>query len=257
MLHVSGRQNHLRNLVDWLWSPEIRLRYGLQAYAFEMKRPELGSHDTERMLAITLESSATLRSLAEHIDARGEHVRFTLYSVDVRPEQQYLTSKRLTIGSFVRFQDNQLVLLEENRQRREWRCCRIEVVLQQLGHGATSCRQPSEIRVAQCDTLGKVIGDESVFVFNQFDQIRELEQWFQEVDPDLVLSIRGNTEAFPHLMSYLEAKRLSLCLGRNKTPLRQIGRTRILSSYGQVLRSDPQFPLEGRIHIDLLSLIHI
>mgnify|MGYP006253951895 CR=1 FL=1 len=44
VLHVSGRQNHLRNLVDWLWSPEIRLRYGLQAYAFEMKRPELGSH---------------------------------------------------------------------------------------------------------------------------------------------------------------------------------------------------------------------
>ena len=126
------------------------------------------------MLAITLESSATLRSLAEHIDARGEHVRFTLYSVDVRPEQQYLTSKRLTIGSFVRFQDNQLVLLEENRQRREWRCCRIEVVLQQLGHGATSCRQPSEIRVAQCDTLGKVIGDESVFVFNQFDQIAQM-----------------------------------------------------------------------------------
>ena len=253
VLHVSGRQDHLRNLVDWLWLPEIRLRYGLQAYAFEMKRPELGSHDTERMLAITLESCATLRALAEHIDARGEHVRFTLYSVDVRPEQQYLTSKRLTIGSFVRFQDNQLVLLEENRQRREWRCCRIEVVLQQLGHGAASCRQPSEIRVAQCDTLGKVIGDESVFLFSQFDQVRELEQWFQEVDPDLVLSIRGNTEAFPHLMSYLEAKGLSLCLGRNKTPLRQIGRTRILSSYGQVLRSDPQFPLEGRIHIDLSS----
>ena len=52
VLHVSGRQDHLRNLVDWLWLPEIRLRYGLQAYAFEMKRPELGSHDTERMLSL-------------------------------------------------------------------------------------------------------------------------------------------------------------------------------------------------------------
>ena len=64
VLHVSGRQDHLRNLVDWLWLPEIRLRYGLQAYAFEMKRPELGSYDTERMLAITLESCATLRALS-------------------------------------------------------------------------------------------------------------------------------------------------------------------------------------------------
>ncbi|MGB1567213.1 MAG: hypothetical protein ACPHBQ_01915, partial [Candidatus Poseidoniaceae archaeon] len=66
-------------------------------------------------------------------------------------------------------------------------------------------------------------------------------------------SIRGNTEGFPHLLSYLEAKHAVLCLGRNQTPLRQVGRIRILSSYGQVLRSDPQFPLEGRIHIDLSS----
>ena len=68
-----------------------------------------------------------------------------------------------------------------------------------------------------------------------------------------MLSLRGNTEGFPCLLTHLEAKRKVLCLGRNQTPLRQIGRTRILSSYGKVLRSDPQFPLEGRIHIDLSS----
>ena len=80
-----------------------------------------------------------------------------------------------------------------------------------------------------------------------------MEQWFRTYDPDLVLSLRGNTEGFPHLLRYVEAKHTALCLGRNQTPLRQIGQTRILSSYGQVLRSDPQFPLEGRIHIDLSS----
>ena len=62
-----------------------------------------------------------------------------------------------------------------------------------------------------------------------------------------------NTEAFPHLLAHLEANGSVLCLGRNQTPLRQLGTTRILSSYGQVLRSDPQFPIEGRIHIDLSS----
>ena len=83
--------------------------------------------------------------------------------------------------------------------------------------------------------------------------LQQLEQWFREYDPDLVLSLRGNTEGLPHLLRYVEAKHMTLCLGRNQTPLRQIGQTRILSSYGQVLRSDPQFPLEGRIHIDLSS----
>ena len=100
--HVSGNRKDLQNLIDWLWQPELRLRYGVESYAFEMKRTELGSFDMQHLLSITLHSCATLRSLAEHIDARGEHVRFTLYSVDVRPEQQFLTSKRLTIGSSVR-----------------------------------------------------------------------------------------------------------------------------------------------------------
>ena len=47
------------------------------------------------MLALTLQSCATLRSLAEHIDARGGHIRFTLYSVDLLPEQQYLDNKTI------------------------------------------------------------------------------------------------------------------------------------------------------------------
>ena len=105
-LHVAGSSSDLDHLVEWLSQPEIWIRYGLQRYAFERKRPELGSFDTEHMLALTLESCATLRALAEHIDARGEHVRYTLYSVDVRAEQQYLTSKRLTIGSPVCLENN-------------------------------------------------------------------------------------------------------------------------------------------------------
>ena len=53
----------LEHLVEWLSQPEIWIRYGLQRYAFERKRPELGSFDTEHMLALTLESCATLRAL--------------------------------------------------------------------------------------------------------------------------------------------------------------------------------------------------
>ena len=252
VIHVAGRREHLRNLVDWLWQPELRLRYGLQDYTFEMKRTELGSHDTEHLLAITLESCATMRSLAEHIDARGEHVRFTLYSVDVRPEQQYLTSKRLTIGSSVRLHNNELALFEGTLVRRTWRCCRMEVGFQQRG-GSVSNRQPSEIRVVPCDTSGNALGNEIIFDLNHSGHVTKFEQWFNKFDPDLVLSIRGTTEGFPHLLSYLERNNLTLSLGRNTTPLRQVGQTRILSSYGQVLRSDPQFPLEGRIHIDLSS----
>ena len=143
----------LEHLVEWLSQPELWIRYGLQRYAFERKRPELGSFDTEHMLALTLESCATLRALAEHIDARGEHVRYNLYSVDVRAEQQYLTSKRLTIGSPVCLENNHLSLLERDVQRRDWRCCRLEVVLEQIGQGER-VSQPTRVLVTPCDTSG-------------------------------------------------------------------------------------------------------
>ena len=61
-LHVAGSTSDPEHLVEWLSQPEIWIRYGLQRYAFERKRPELGSFDTEHMLALTLESCATLRS---------------------------------------------------------------------------------------------------------------------------------------------------------------------------------------------------
>ena len=138
--HVSGNRKDLQNLIDWLWQPELRLRYGIESYAFEMKRTELGSFDMQHLLSITLHSCATLRSLAEHIDARGEHVRFTLYSVDIRPEQQFLTSKRLTIGSSVRLHDNQLTSFERTTQRRDWRCCRLDFT-------STSAHESFTIRV--------------------------------------------------------------------------------------------------------------
>ncbi len=250
VVHVSGSFSDLNNLIQWLWQPELLQRYRLHSYAFEKKRTELGSTDEQYLLALTLRSCATLRSLAEHIDARGEHVRFTLYSVDLLPEQQYLTSKRLTIGSPVRIRKGQLVLLEDDVERREWRCCRFEIITEQIGRGLESHRQPCQIILTSCTPMGEIIGSPTTIVLNKPQDVSAVEEWFRTFDPDVVLSIRGNTEAFPLLLSYLKANGLKLQLGRNQTELRQLGRTRILSSYGQVLRSDPQFPLEGRIHID-------
>ena len=243
--HVSGNRKDLQNLIDWLWQPELRLRYGIESYAFEMKRTELGSFDMQHLLSITLHSCATLRSLAEHIDACGEHVRFTLYSVDVRPEQQFLTSKRLTIGSSVRLHDNQLTSFERTTQRRDWRCCRLDFT-------STSAHESFEIRVVPCDTSGNIIGTESVFVLSESEQLSKLEQWFNNFDPHLVLSV-WKYGRIPRLLSYLMAKNITLYLGRNKTPLRQVdplGFSRPMATFCVVTLG---FPLEGRIHIDLSS----
>ena len=152
------------------------------------KRTELGSQDRQRMLALTLQSCVTLRSLAEHIDARGGHIRFTLYSVDLLPEQQYLTAKRLTIGSAVRLHQNQLLLHDQEIDRRAWRCCRLEVVLERTGKRSVILHQATTLLLTPCDSSGNVTGDETCFTLDNERSLREIEQWFQQYDPDLILS---------------------------------------------------------------------
>ena len=114
----------------------------------------IGSQDRQHMLALTLQSCATLRSLAEHIDARGGHIRFTLYSVDLLPEQQYLTTKRLTIGSAVRLYQNQLLLHDQEIDRRAWRCCRLEVVLERTEKHSVILHQATTLLLTPCDSSG-------------------------------------------------------------------------------------------------------
>ena len=42
VVHVEGDSERLSLLVDWLWQPEVRIRYDLLSYTFERKRTELG-----------------------------------------------------------------------------------------------------------------------------------------------------------------------------------------------------------------------
>ncbi|MBT5282173.1 MAG: hypothetical protein HOL79_07150, partial [Euryarchaeota archaeon] len=126
-LHVSGLVSELEVLVEWLNQPEIKLKFGILSHLFEYKRLELGLVDQTRVLTVEVDAYQSLKPLAQHIEERGKHVRFTLYSVDLQPEQAYLTSKRLTIGSSVIIKNQQLVPIEKEVVRRSLRCCRFEV----------------------------------------------------------------------------------------------------------------------------------
>ena len=101
-LHVSGSLSELEILIEWLHQPEIKIKFGILNHLFEYKRLELGLVDQTRVLTVEVKTHSSLKQLAQHIEERGKHVRFTLYSVDLQPEQSYLTSKRLSIGSSVK-----------------------------------------------------------------------------------------------------------------------------------------------------------
>ena len=252
-LHVSGSNSDLEVLIEWLHQPEIQIKFGILNHLFEYKRLELGFVDKTRVLTVEVKTHSSLKQLAQHIEERGKHVRFTLYSVDLQPEQSYLTSKRLSIGSSVMIDNQQLVATEQEMPRRSLKCCRLEVQFSK-SKGFTDCStEISSVRVEECDVEGKMIGEVLDIHTHDPSFAVKLEQSLRELDPDVVFTQDGNTLTLPALLAHAKKNEQTLKLGRNSSILRQIGVARTVHSYGQVLRSDPQFSFEGRIHIDFSS----
>lgn len=252
-LHISGLVPELEMLTEWIQQPEIKLKFGILNHLFEYKRLELGLVDKTCVLTVEVEAQRSIRALAQHIEERGKHVRFTLYSVDLQPEQNYLTSKRLSIGSSVMIENQQLIATERIFTRRPLRCCRLEIEFHKRRGFADSSTKISQVIVEECDLEGK--GLERKYTIpgeHPFFSIK-LEQCVREIDPDVIFTTKGNTLELPALMTHAEKHEQILKLGRNTSVLRQIGVARTVHSYGQVLRSDPQFSFEGRIHIDFSS----
>tara|TARA_B110000444_G_scaffold223160_1_gene225592 strand:+ start:1576 stop:3975 length:2400 start_codon:yes stop_codon:yes gene_type:complete len=252
-LHVSGLVSDLEVLIEWLQQPEIKIKFGILNHLFEYKRLELGFVDKTRVLTVEVKGHALLKPLAQHIEERGKHVRFNLYSVDLKPEQSYLTSKRLSIGSSVMIENQQLVAIEQELNQRSLRCCRLEVEFCDHKGFADSSTKISSARLEECDSEGKRFGRSFMIHSHHPSFAMKLGQYLRELDPDVIFTQDGNTLALPALMTHAKRSGHTLKLGRNSSVLRQIGVARTVHSYGQVLRSDPQFSFEGRIHIDCSS----
>ena len=157
-LQVSGLVSDLEMLIEWLHQPEIKMKFGILNHLFEHKRLELGLVDQTRVLTVEVKGHTSLKQLAQHIEERGQHVRFTLYSVDLQPEQSYLTSKRLSIGSSVMIENQQLVAMEQEVKRRSLRCCRFEIEFCKNKGFADSSTVISSVSIGECDAEGKRFG---------------------------------------------------------------------------------------------------
>lgn len=252
-LHISGLISELELLIEWLEQPEIKLKFGILNYSFEYKRLELGLVDKTRVLTVEVAVQSSMRALAQHIEERGKHILFTLYSVDLQPEQSYLTSKRLSIGSSVMIENQQLIGTEDERVQRSLRCCLLEIEFHKRRGFADSSTVISRIIVEECDVGGAILERKYTIPGSHSFFSVKLEQCLRELDPDVIFTRDGNTLALPALMTHAEKQGHILKLGRNTSIFRQIGVARTVHSYGQVLRSNPQFSFEGRIHIDFTS----
>lgn len=82
--------------------------------------------------------------------------------------------------------------------------------------------------------------------------IRLVNRFIERLDPDLILSVHGDTVIIPTLLTLAAQAKIPLLLDRERHTARYriVTEGRSYFSYGQVVYKGPTYPLTGRWHID-------
>ena len=79
----------------------------------------------------------------------------------------------------------------------------------------------------------------------------ELQQMINCIDPDIIMTNGGDFLHFSVLRKLSQEAGQSFSLSRKDAQLNPRTMSRIVHSYGQVIRKDSYFPIHGRLHIDI------
>lgn len=261
-LHVAGDVDHLHALEHWLSQPELVQRFSIQCTRFMQARLHLEQHDRQRVLEVMIGNHRALRSLAEHVEARGNYHRFTLHSVDAHLAQRFLTdigcppfTRVVWDGERLRpvasWSDDEPGFPPFHVVDLRWTYADpngfASVSDGLVGVTLTTRRTPGFAPSAHrgsCEV--QRVDHPSVSAFLDAVQAAVV-----QLDPDVIVTVGGDHRFFPSLMHWSELAGTTLRLGRTQQRLAQSTGERTVHSYGQTLHKHGSFFFEGRLHIDL------
>ena len=81
--------------------------------------------------------------------------------------------------------------------------------------------------------------------------LTEFEHCINRLNPDIIVTRGGDALHFAALDKLAKRVGFDMNLSRTKCELKPRSMSRVVHSYGQVIRKDAYFPLNGRLHIDL------
>ena len=263
-LHVHGTLADLDALEHWLQQPEIQARFTLRRIQRRQHRLDLERHDRSTVLELELERALHLRRLAEHIEARGQFHRFTLYSVDAHLAQRFLNDMSCVPFQRVCWTPEDGGHLEPVEREvtasmfPPFRVVRL-TVKGELPPGLPSGQDAivsidlvSEIQqgVALPREHHPPIHLQREDYASMEEMLHQFHSSLQRLDPDILLTHGGDQRLFPWLLAQARAHGVNLVLGRTTTPLSRSTSSRTVHSYGQTLHKHGAYFLEGRLHLD-------
>jgi len=253
-IHIHSDNSRLQNLASWLEYPEVRTRFAIGTMRFIRRRLSLDQYEMHDVLEVDLADSRRIRQLANHIESRGDFHRYTLYSVDAHLAQRFFVEHNIAPFQYVEWTGNQFIVHEESD---EWPALTqitmafdydsadgFDTIDSHLKSVTLSLN--SGINESRVIDSSKVYHNASTAVF-----LSELQREINRFDPDIIMTNGGDFLHFSMLQKLSQESNQPFTLSRKNIALQPRTMSRIVHSYGQVIRKDSYFPIHGRLHIDI------
>ena len=264
-IHVHASHRSLDRLEHWLNQPELRQRFGIGAMVPTRARLDLEAEGQADVLDITLRSYHHMRALAEHIEARGDFHRYTLYSVDAHLAQRFLNEHACIPFQRVRWNPSVPTLLEPidagETDTVEYPPLCVARLTLQFSEGGGLPAQGDVVERICLETVHEPgfspprTTHAARLERSEFPSLaaflKAFQAVFDDVNPDVVVTAGGDQRWFPWLVEQGRIHQVPLVLGRTSEHLRQSTGQRTVHSYGQTRHRHGSFFLKGRLHLDV------
>lgn len=213
-----------------------------------MRKTQLGSDKEKPVLQIIPTKLEVFHQLAQMIDSWGKFHRYQLYNVDLRLPTRFLQEKNLFFNAFVSH-DHQKFILNDDQWAIDYPHPPLKLMHVDINtaskHHVVSYNEP----IGHID-LGRMRIEEG----NETDTILQSLRYLHKVDPDILLSKKGDSFLFPLLLHRAQIHNLdqNLLLGRDQSALVARKKDQSYMSYGRILYRPAFYTLRGRFHIDAL-----
>jgi DNA polymerase I len=228
------------------------------------KRADIYAKEKEPVLELELNTGDGARKLGETLEGIFKNPSaFSLYNIDILPEQQYFYDKDLFPLAYVRAEvdDNSNIIgweLLDSISSLEYQSPKLKCVRLSLGLSDLVPTFNSHLRSVGISSLSsEEEGADGSFVLdgkNESELIEEAVREIKRLDPDLIVTRNGDSFGFPYLSA--KAREFSVSLeGLNRDPdagefAHNRADAKTYFSYGKIMYRPATQRLYGRLHLD-------
>ena len=252
-IHVHAENRLLHNLPQWLKLPEIAEKFSIGSIRMVKRRLSLDEFEMHNVLEIDVLDSRKIRKAAQHIEARGDHHRYSLFSVDAHLAQRFFIEFGISPFQFVEWDGDSFSLVNENDSWPKMKVIELNFEYHSNNGFDTLKSYLKKIEIFQWDGFLPRKKLHSVVQRKHcgMEFLTEFKHCINRLNPDIIVTRGGDALHFAALDKLAKRVGFDMNLSRTECELKPRSMSRVVHSYGQVIRKDAYFPLNGRLHIDL------